>query len=283
VEPHYFQTEERQAMNKTDADEVTQYELETWERCAEEYLDTFAGFTSQAIPLLVGAAETRPGSHVLDLGSGPGHGSQMFAQSGAVVKGVDFSPQMVEAARRCYPHIMFKEANAEQLPFDNGVFDAVVSNYVVHHLARPGVVFREISRVLKPGGRFAFVVWGAPEEQSSVGAFFGAVEAHHDIAELPHGPLFGVTEHGVYEPLLTQAGLEDCQLTTHDVTWITESLDSVLRGFWDFGNMAALPSEIQEKIRETTRENAQPYKQDGQYVLPHTALLVTALRRDGAA
>jgi SAM-dependent methyltransferase len=173
---------------------------------------------------------------------------------------------------------MFRQANAEQLPFDDGEFDAVVSNYVVHHLARPEVVFREISRVLKPGGRFAFVVWGAQEEQSSFGAFFGAVEAHHDIAELPHGPMFGVTELSVYEPLLTQAGLEDCRLTTHGMTWATESLDPVLQGCWAFGNMAALPTEIQEKIKDTTRDNARPYKQDGRYEFPHTALLGTALR-----
>lgn len=270
-------------MSETGADDVTRYELETWGRCAESYLGTFAEFTSQAIPLLLEATGTGPGSHVLDLGCGPGHVAEKLAQAGAVVTGVDFSPQMVKAARDCYPHIFFEEANAESLPFDDGAFDAVVSNYVVHHLARPEVVFREISRVLKAGGRFAFAVWGAPEHQSSVGAFFGAVEAHHDITELPHGPLFGVTDLGVYEPMLTQAGLEDCKLTTHGVTWRTQSLDPVLRGFWDFGDMAALPSEIQEKIRETTRENARPYEQDGEFVFPHTVLLGTALKRDGAA
>jgi ubiquinone/menaquinone biosynthesis C-methylase UbiE len=266
-------------MNEADADEVTRYELETWERCAEDYLDTFAGLTSKAVPLLIEAAGIQPGSHVLDLGSGPGNVAEILAQAGAAVTGVDFSPQMVKTAQSRHPHITFTEANAEQLSFDDGAFDAVVSNYVLHHLARPKVVFREIARVLKPGGCFAFVVWGAPEDQSSIGAFFGAVEAHHPIAELPHGPLFGVIERSVYEPLLTQAGLEDCQLTTHGVTWETESLDPVLQGFWDWGNMAALPSEIQEKIKETTRENAQPYKQDGQFVLPHTALLGAAVRR----
>ena len=124
-------------MNKRDAGEVTRYELETWGRCAEGYLDTFAGLTSKAIPLLLEAAETRPGSHVLDLGSGPGNVAEMFTQAGAVVTGVDFSPQMVKTAQSRHPHIIFKEANADQLPFENGVFDAVVSNYVVHHLARP--------------------------------------------------------------------------------------------------------------------------------------------------
>ena len=49
-----------------------------------------------------------------------------------------------------------------------------MSNLVVHHLARPAAVFREVSRVLAPGGRFAFVVWAAPEEQTGFGVFFAA-------------------------------------------------------------------------------------------------------------
>jgi SAM-dependent methyltransferase len=265
-------------MSKMNADEVTQYELDTWGRCADEYLDTFAGLTSQAIPLLLEAVGDCRGRQVLDLGAGPGNVAEVFAEAGAEVTGVDFSPQMVKVAQSRYPRISFKEANGEQLPFDDGAFDAVVCNYVVHHFARPEVVFREIFRVLKPGGRLAFAVWGVPEEQSSVGAFFGAVAAHHDLEALPHGPLFGVTERSVYEPLLTQAGLTDCHLTMHDVTWQMDSLEPLLQGFWDWGNMSALPSEVQAKIRETTRANSQAFNKDGMFVFPHTALLCVALK-----
>ncbi len=263
-------------MGKMNADTVTKYELETWGRCAKDYLDTFAGLTSQAIPLLLAAVSECRGKTVLDLGSGPGNVAEVFAGCGAEVTGVDFSPQMVKVAQNRYPNIPFKVANGEQLPFDDGTFDAVVCNYVVHHFAQPEVVFREISRVLKPGGHFAFCVWGVPEAQSSVGAFFGAVVAHHDLAELPHGPLFGVTEQSVYEPLLAQAGLIDCQLSMHDVTWEMDSLDPLLQGFWDWGNMSALPLDVQEKIRETTRENSQAFNKDGVFSFPHTALLGVA-------
>lgn len=120
------------------------------------------------------------------------------------------------------------------------------------------------------------MVWGVPEEQSSIGAFFGAVEAHHDLEELPHGPLFGVTDRSVYEPLLKGAGLSDCNLSTHAVTWRTDSLDPVLKGFWDWGNMASLPSETQQRIEETTRDNARPYQQNGGYAFPHAVLLGSA-------
>ena len=260
-----------------DPDVVAKYERDTWSRCADSYVETFGGITGQTVPLAVEAAEIGPGSRVLEIGSGPGHVADLLAKAGASVTGVDFSPDMVEVAQKSYPDITFQQADAEQLPFEAGSFDAVVANFVVHHLARPEVVLSEVNRVLKPaGGRFAFVVWGAPEEQSSIGAFFGAVEAHHDLEELPHGPLFGVTDRSVYEPLLTRAGLTDCNLSIHKVTWRTDSLSPVLKGFWDWGNMASLPSETQQKIEETTRENAQPYQQNGGYAFPHAVLLGSA-------
>ena len=261
-----------------DPDVVAKYERETWSRCADDYVETFAGITGETVPLLSEAAGIRPGNHVLEIGSGPGHVADMLVQAGAIVTGVDFSPKMVEVAQSKYPEITFRQADAEQLPFEASSFNSVVANFVVHHLARPEVVFREVNRVLKPGGRFAFAVWGAPEEQSSIGAFFGAVTEHHDLGELPHGPLFGVTERSVFEPLLLQAALQDCQLSIHEVIWKVDSLDPVLKGFWDFGNMVALPVEIQSKIKETTRENAQPYKRGGGYTFPHSILFVSALK-----
>lgn len=261
-----------------DPDVVAKFERDTWSRCADDYVDTFAGLTGETVPLLSEAARIQPGSQVLEIGSGPGHVADRLVQAGAIVTGVDFSPKMVEVAQSKYPEIAFRQADAEQLPFEAGSFDAVVANFVVHHLARPEKVFREVYRVLKPGGRFAFAVWGVPEEQSSIGAFFGAVMAHYDLEELPHGPLFGVTERSVFEPLLTQAALEDCQLSIHDVTWKADSLDPILKGFWDWGNMAALPVETQTKIEETTRENAQPYEQDGRYEFPHSILFGSALK-----
>ena len=259
-----------------DPDVVADYERGTWNRCAEGYVDTFAGITRETVPLLIEVASIRSGSRVLEIGSGPGHVADMLVQAGATVAGVDFSSKMVGVAQNRYPDIAFKQADAEQLPFDADSFDAVVANFVVHHLARPEKVFREINRVLKPGGRFAFAVWGAPEEQSSIGAFFGAVMAHHDLEELPHGPLFGITEQSVYEPLLSQADLKGCELSIHEVAWKADSLDPILKGFWDWGDMAALPAEIQTRIEETTRENAEPFQQDGRYSFPHSILFGSA-------
>ncbi|MEZ5962210.1 MAG: class I SAM-dependent methyltransferase [Planctomycetota bacterium] len=263
--------------DEIDPDVVTAFERATWTRCADSYLDTFAKLTGMALPLLVGAARIEPGSSVLEIGSGPGHIAGALAARGADVRGIDFSAEMVEVARRAHPTLAFTEANAERIPAQDATFDAVVANFVVHHLADPTRVCREIKRVLEPGGRFAFVVWGAPEEQSSLGVFFSAVAAHHDIGELPSGPLFGVTDRDVYARIVQAAGLADFELSQHRLDWVCDSLDPVLRGLFAWGRIGALPEETQRKIEADARRSAQAFARDGSYHLPHTVLLGSAV------
>ena len=50
--------------------------------------------------------------------------------------------------------------------------------------------------------------------------------------------------------------MADFKLDTHEIVWRSKTLDPILRAFWDWGNMAALPQEAQDKIKATTRENA---------------------------
>ena len=261
-----------------DADVVQQYEHEAWSRCAEQYLDGFAGLTRETLPLLIEAAVIGDGRSILDIGSGPGHIAEALTQAGCTVTGIDFSASMIDVAKRRYPHITFKQANVEHLPFDADTFDAAVSNFVVHHLARPEVAFKEVCRVLQPGGRFAFTVFAAPEAQSSIGAFFEAVEAHHSLDELPHGPLFGVTDLSVYESMLHAGGLADLEFDFRKITWRTTSLDPIVKSFWSWGNMGALPQDVQDKIEATTRENLRGHQQDGEYAFPHEVLLGSATR-----
>lgn len=261
-----------------DPDYVTEFEIETWDRCADSYVDTFAGITNETLDVLIEAGKIGSGSEVLEIGSGPGNFAGLLAKAGANVTGIDFASDMVKVASRKYPHITFNQADAEKLPFENSSFDTVVANFVVHHLARPEKVFREAGRVLRPGGRFTFAVWGDPEGQSSIGAFFAAVAACHDLGDLPHGPLFGVTSKDVFEPLFEQAGFECCQLSIHNMFWKTGSIDPVINGFSDWGNLALLPQETQDNIINLTIENSKPYRQEDGYKFPHEILVGSAVK-----
>jgi len=257
----------------TDPDVVARFEKETWSRCAESYADTFDLLTGQIVPILAAAAAIRSGSRVLDVGSGPGSGTAVLADMGAIVVGADFSNRMVTVARRRHPRLEFHEADVERLPFGDRSFEVVVAGCAVHHFARPALAFREMSRVLVPGGRLAFAVWGAAEEQTGFGVFFAAVQAHHELGALPHGPLFGVTDAGVYEALAADAGLGPLRLSQSEIVWRMKTVEPLVAGLRDWGNLAALPREVQDRIERTTHSNALAYRQADGFAFPHTILV----------
>jgi SAM-dependent methyltransferase len=90
-------------------------------------------------------------SSVLDLGAGDGHNSAMsFRGAFARVCGIDPDPRVLENPFLDEAQIAF----GDNIPYQNGTFDAVVADNVLEHLDSPELVFAEVSRVLRPGGLF---------------------------------------------------------------------------------------------------------------------------------
>lgn len=100
------------------------------------------------------------GLQVLDVGCGGGFTCEFLARRGAIAHGIDLSHACLEAARTHAANeglaIAYTPAVAEQLPFKNEQFDAVVCVDVLEHVADWRRAIAEISRVLKPGGFFLF-------------------------------------------------------------------------------------------------------------------------------
>jgi SAM-dependent methyltransferase len=98
-------------------------------------------------------AHMRPASAVLDLGAGAGIVDQMnFRGCAASICGVDLDPRVVNNPMLDEGRI----ANADGIPYESNRFDVVFSDNVLEHLEEPLSVFREVARVLKPGGVFLF-------------------------------------------------------------------------------------------------------------------------------
>jgi SAM-dependent methyltransferase len=146
-------------------------------------------------------AHLRPGEVVVDLGSGGGLdvflAAKMVGPKGRAV-GIDMTPEMLERARANaaaggYTNVEFHQATIDNLPLPDGSVDCVISNCVLNLAPDKPAVFREIFRILKPGGRLAVsdiaLKAELPEEMASslaayVGCIAGAIRIEDYRSEL---------------------------------------------------------------------------------------------------
>jgi len=107
--------------------------------------------------------EALSGKDVLEIGCGTGVHTKLLAEAGARVSAIDLTPTAVELTTRRLElaglSADVREADAESLPFDDTSFDFVWSWGVIHHSSDTDQVIAEIARVLRPGGRLAFMVY----------------------------------------------------------------------------------------------------------------------------
>jgi SAM-dependent methyltransferase len=105
----------------------------------------------------------QPGSKVLDIACGTGNTAIPAARTGASVTGVDIATNLLGQARKRAAaerlEIGFDEGDAEELPYDNGSFDVVLSMFGAMFAPRPEKVTAELIRVCRPGGVIAMANW----------------------------------------------------------------------------------------------------------------------------
>jgi len=108
-------------------------------------------------------AKIKKGDVVIDLGSGTGNdafiASHETGETGKVI-GIDFTPQMIERARRNtaarnFNNVEFRQGDIEHMPVADNTADVIVSNCVLNLVPNKDGVFKEIYRTLKPGGHFS--------------------------------------------------------------------------------------------------------------------------------
>ena len=129
--------------------------------------------------LAAGALEwlaAQSGERILDIGCGDGQLTQRIAATGAIVTGIDASPQMVEAARA--KGLNADKGSAEKLPYPDHVFEAVFSNAALHWIRGQDDMLSQVHRVLRPGGRFVAEM-GGHGNIAAIRVAFAAVLKHH--------------------------------------------------------------------------------------------------------
>jgi SAM-dependent methyltransferase len=133
-----------------------------WSSGGELYNDISQGI-SDSIEHCVRRLMPRPGENILDLATGTGWTSRSLARRGAKVTGVDIAGDLIADARRRAAAenfaIEYRIGDAENLPFADGDFDAVISTCGIMFASRPEAAAAELARVCRKGGRIALTTW----------------------------------------------------------------------------------------------------------------------------
>ena len=185
---------------------------------ADAYARFMGRFSEPLAPKFADLADLAGGTRVLDVGCGPGVlTSELVERLGTdAVSAIDPSAPFVAAARQRLPGVDIRVGSAEELPYDDGTFDAALAQLVVHFMADPVRGLREMGRVTRAGGVVAACVWDHAGGNGPLSPFWSAVRRlDRDAAD---GSQFAGVRAGSLEELFSKAGLADVEETRLDVT-----------------------------------------------------------------
>lgn len=267
-----------------DPESVRAFEHAGWQQVAGEYDATFARASEPYAGALLDAAGVGAGFRVLDLCCGTGVVTGAAVRRGAVPTGVDFSPAMLAEARRAHPQPRYDEGDAEALPYPDHSFDAVVSNFGVHHVPRPTRAIAEALRVLRPGGRVAFTTWAEPADNIAWRLLFDAIRAHGDMQAAnapPSGGNLGTPEAALR--LLDDAGFGGSGALMVRREWRVgaprDIVAALARGTVRTAALiAAQPAHALRAIEAAVTEAALRYRREGGFAVPIAAILAHGVK-----
>lgn len=210
-------------MSTLQLDEFKTRQRATWE--AGDY-SVCSPYIAEVGELVVNRAGITPGLQVLDVACGTGNAARPAARTGARVTGVDFASNLLAAGRSKAQaegvEIDFREGDAENLPFEDGSFDRVLSTFGHMFAPRHQRTADEMARVCRSGGAIVFAAW-APD--GSFGELSRAVAPFMppppDFASPP--AMWGSEDH-VRELFGPVARSFDFERQTNWIQW--ESLDA---------------------------------------------------------
>jgi arsenite methyltransferase len=205
----------------------------------------------------LGFLDLAAGETLLDLGSGAGLDAFLAAPrvgpTGHVI-GVDMTPSMLakaraNAARMDLPWVEFREGRLEALPLEDASVDAVTSNCVINLVPDKEAVFKEVARVLRPGGRLVVsdIILEAPLPDSVAKDIYAYV-----------GCISGAALRADYFALLERAGLGKAEIL-RDVDYLATLCKSAPDEVARFKERTGVsPEDLLGKVRSVTFRARKP-------------------------
>ena len=152
----------------------------------DAYDDFMGRYSVRLAPLFADFAGVQ-GGRVLDVGAGTGALTGELVRRGVEVAAAEPSPQFCEVLRERFPVVDVRQAPAEELPFEDGAFDAALAQLVVAFMADAPAGVREMARVART---VAICMWGVMEME-----MFAAIERTHTAIGVERESEFGARRY----------------------------------------------------------------------------------------
>jgi SAM-dependent methyltransferase len=232
------------------------------------------------------AARIRPGQRVLDVACGTGVLTREVAlrtgPSGSVAA-LDPGAGMLALAEMLAPAVEWRQGVAESLPFPDGSFDAVVSQFGLMFFSDRRRALGEALRVLTPEGRLAVAVWDALERMPAYADEIELLErvAGRAAADALRAP-FVLGDRDELVALFADAGVASVEVATHEGTARFPSLrvlvEADLRGWLPLMGVVLAEAEIAHILEEAERVLGKYVGTDGTVSFATSAHIVTGTR-----
>jgi ubiquinone/menaquinone biosynthesis C-methylase UbiE len=277
-----------------DVEEYRRTSQQVWEVMAPGWERWRAQLAEALTPVrewLIGKLAPQPRQTVLELGAGTGEtgfeAAALLGEDGRLVSS-DFSSEMVEVARRRgaqlgLGNVDYLVIDAERIELDSGSVDGVLCQSTYMLAADPAAALAETRRVLRPGGRLALSVWGAPERNpwASIGGMILIQRGHLPPPEPGVPGVFSMASAERARALLDGAGFTSVRTEEVPVRFAFRALEDYEQWVIDVAGqfamvLRALPEDEREVLRERLREAFVPFATNGGYELPGLALCAVA-------
>jgi ubiquinone/menaquinone biosynthesis C-methylase UbiE len=258
-----------------------------WERWRTQLADALTPVREWLIKELA----PQPGETVLELGAGVGdtgfEAAAILGEAGRLIS-TDFSPAMVEVARRRgaelgLRNVEHRRIDAERIELGADSVDGVLCQSGYMLMADPAEALAETRRVLRPRGRLALSVWGAPERNpwAAIGARILVERGQMPPPEPERPGIFAMASEERTRGLLDGAGFSAVRTEEVPVRFAFRDIDEYERWVLEVTGPVAMAvralSEAERKSLMAELEEAfSPFVADGGYELPGVALCAVA-------
>jgi SAM-dependent methyltransferase len=209
---------------------------------------------------LFDASGVGAGVRLLDVACGSGFAAALGAARGAVVSGIDVTPELLAIARERTPHGDFREAGMDALPFADGSFDVVTCVNGFQFALDPTVAIGEAARVVVSGGRVGAATFAEPERNEGTALHLAMKALVTEPAADGYTP-YSLSQPGELDAALAAAGLSVRDAGEVRVTWAYPDVGTALRALLaSAGGARSVRAVGEARVRAALTEAMKPFQ-----------------------